>query len=108
MQQRHWKAHSHSASQKNTFFWNPNILYHVHRSSRLETVLSQNNIVHILSQYFSKICLRLDPPTGIFPSGFRTKILYAFLVSLILFHGTHEISRLEALGYLCGLHFFPD
>jgi hypothetical protein len=50
-------------------------------------ILSQINPVHTSPSYLSKnhfniiLPLRLDPPNGLFPSGFPTKLLWAFLFS---------------------------
>jgi len=82
-----WEANSHSASQEIFFLlWNPEVHYRVHKSPPLVPVLSKMNPVHNFLSYFSKInliftlhlCLGL--PTGLFPSGFPTKVLYAFLI----------------------------
>jgi hypothetical protein len=78
-----WEAASHSASQEiPRLLWNPKVHY-----QPLATILNQMHPVHILPSCFCKMHsnifshLRLGVPNGLFPSGFRTNISYAFLVS---------------------------
>jgi len=59
--------------------------YRVHKGQPLVPILSQMNSVHTFQTYFPKIHLipfhlRLGLPSGLFPSGFHTKILYMFLI----------------------------
>jgi hypothetical protein len=50
-------------------------------------ILSQIHLVHTSAPTFAKIysntilLLRLDFPSGLFPSGFPTNILYVFIIS---------------------------
>jgi hypothetical protein len=68
-----------------SILWNPKIHYHVHKSHPVALFLNQINLIHIILSYHSNIhltlftYLRLGLPSGIFPSGFPTNILYAFL-----------------------------
>jgi hypothetical protein len=60
--------------------WNPK----VHKNPSLVPILSQSNRVHATPFYcckihFNIILSRLDLPSGLSPSGFPAKILYAFL-----------------------------
>jgi hypothetical protein len=85
-----WEANNHSATQDiPRLSWNQKVHYRVYKSRPLAPTLSQMNPVHILSPYFPKVHsnlsphLHLGPPSGLFPSGFPTQILYAFLISLM-------------------------
>jgi hypothetical protein len=64
---------------------NPKIHNCVHKSPLLVPILSQIDPVHTIPSLKSILLLsthlRLGLPSGIFPSGFPTNILYAFLVS---------------------------
>jgi hypothetical protein len=66
---------------------NPKVYYRVHKSPPLVSILSQINRVHTTPSYRSKTHfnivhhLRSGLPSGLFPSGFPTNILYAFFFS---------------------------
>jgi hypothetical protein len=65
--------------------WNPKVHYRVHKSSPLVPILRQIKPIHTIPSYLSKIHFNIVyPPSGLFPSGFPTNILYAFLFSPIL------------------------
>jgi len=91
------RSYSHPASQEIPYLlWNLKVYYHVHNSLPLVPILSQMKPVHALPSYlrsililFSNLCPGL--PNGLFPSGFPTKILYAFHTS--------------PLGTTCHTHF---
>jgi hypothetical protein len=78
---------------------NPKVHHRVHKSPPLVPILSQFDPVHTIASYLSKIRfnivylrhLRLGLPSGLFPSGFPTNILYAFLVSLIMFGEEYKL-----------------
>jgi hypothetical protein len=79
-----WKDASRSATQEfPKILWNPKFYYGVHKCHPLVLILSQINPVHTTPSYLSKIrfniILHLHLRSDLFPSGFRTKILYAFL-----------------------------
>jgi hypothetical protein len=81
-----WEAKSRSASQEILcLLWNPKVYYRVHKNQPLFPILSQmNQTSHTISLKSILILsshLRLDLPSGLFPSGFPTKILYAVLIS---------------------------
>ena len=93
-QQNIWETNRFSASQETSqILWNPKVHYRVYKSPPPVLILSQINPVHVsypTSWRFILILsshLRQDLPSGLFPSGFRTKILYApFLSPLPLCH----------------------
>jgi len=72
--------------------WNPKVRCHVYKSPPLVSILSQMNSNHHFPSYFLKIYsyssshLHLGLPTGLFPSGFPTKVLYAVLISPCVLH----------------------
>jgi hypothetical protein len=85
-----WEANMFSASQEiPRMLWNPKVHHCSHKCPPPVPILSQLDPVHtptsnswicslILSSY-----LRLGLPSGLFPSGFSTKILYTSLFSPI-------------------------
>jgi len=94
------EAKSQSANQEiPRLLWNPKVHYCVHKSLSLVPILSQIHSVHTFPHYFPKIhsniistpYLCLNSPSGIFPSGFPTKISNAFLSShaCYMFHQSH-------------------
>jgi hypothetical protein len=69
---------------------NPKVHHRVHKSPPLVPILSQLDAVPTIPSYLSlrsililSTHLRLGLPSVLFPSGFPTNILYAFLVSPI-------------------------
>jgi hypothetical protein len=67
-----------------SFMGNQKVHYRAHKSPPPVLIPSQMNPIHILHSYFHKIRLNIvlqDLPSGLFPLGFPTKILYAFLIS---------------------------
>jgi hypothetical protein len=88
MEQRpYWQADSHSASQEILhLLCNPKVHYQVHKiprwsllwarciQSRISDPISLRYIVLLFSH------LRLGLPSGLFPSGFPSKILFPFLI----------------------------
>jgi hypothetical protein len=67
--------------------WSSKLQYRIHKSSPPVPILSQNNPVHTTPFYLSKIVLILSIypclglRSGLYPSGFPTNSLYAFLLS---------------------------
>jgi hypothetical protein len=84
-----WKAVNCAATQElPSILWNPKVHYHVHKSPPLVPIPSQIDPIHIIPSYLRSILimsthLRLGLPHGLFPYGFPTNILYAFLFSPI-------------------------
>jgi hypothetical protein len=64
----------------------PKVHYRVHNIKSLDPILSQLNRIHILIYYFFKIRFNIIlpstsiSPNSLFPSGFPTEVLYAFIV----------------------------
>jgi len=67
--------------------WKPKVHYRANKSLPLVLILSQMHPVHTSPPSFLKIHsniishLSLGLPSGLFPSNFSTKILYAFFIS---------------------------
>jgi hypothetical protein len=80
-----WETASCAAIQElPSILWTPKVHYRVQKSPPLVPILSQTNPVHTTPSYlrsililFTHLCLGL--PSGLFPSGFPTNILHAFL-----------------------------
>ena len=85
-----WEANWFAASQEiPRISWNPKVHYRTHKRPPPVPILGQTNPVHIphpTSWRYILILsthLRLGLPSGLFPSGFPTKTLYAPLSSPI-------------------------
>jgi hypothetical protein len=77
-----WEATGCVATQElPSILWNLKVHYHACKSPPLVPVLIQINPVHTTGSYLSTTHLHLGLPSGLFPSGFPTNILYAFLFS---------------------------
>jgi hypothetical protein len=81
-----WEAANCAATQElPSILWIPEVHYRVHKSPPLDRVLSQINPVPTTHPISLKSILtlsthlRLGLRSGLFPSGFPTNILYAFL-----------------------------
>jgi hypothetical protein len=81
-----------AATQKlPSILWNPKVQYRAHKSPPLVPILSQIGPVHqphpvsLRSILILPTHLRLGLPSSLFPSGFPTNILYAFLFSSICY-----------------------
>jgi len=82
-----WEANSNSDSQEiPDVLRNPKVHYRVHKSLPPVPTLSHTHPIHIFPSSFLKAIListsllRLDLPSGLFPSGFPIKISYVFLI----------------------------
>jgi hypothetical protein len=74
------EAASYAATQEcPNILWQLNIHYLLQEGPKLVLNLSQINPVHTTPSYFSNIHLNIILPSGIFASGFPTKLRYAFL-----------------------------
>jgi hypothetical protein len=88
-----------SASQESFhLLWNQKVHCRVNMLSPPVHSLSQMNQIHIFKPHFPKLHflivsshLRLDPPSGLFPFGFATKILYTLSSPVCVLHGPHLI-----------------
>jgi hypothetical protein len=84
-----WETANCAATQELlSILWNPKVHYRVHQSPPLAPILSNINPIHTIPSYRRSILilsthLRFDLPSRLFPSGFPTNILYAFLFSPI-------------------------
>jgi hypothetical protein len=81
-----WKATSFSGTEEfPNILWNPNVHYRIHKSPPLvksRTRWMQPTPPHPISPkqiLISSSHLRLCLPSGLFPSGFPTKILYYWI-----------------------------
>jgi hypothetical protein len=99
-----WEAASCAANQFPNILRNPKLQYRLHNSPPLVLFLSQMNPVHITPSYVSEIQLRLGLPSGLFPSGFPTKIIYAFLSSPCVLHALPTSSSLKGKKPLLNIY----
>jgi hypothetical protein len=79
-----WEAANCAATQElPSILWNPMAYYRIHKSPLLVPILSQIDPLHTIPSLRSILILsthlRLGLPSSLFPSGFPTKILNAFL-----------------------------
>jgi hypothetical protein len=89
--------------------WNECVHYRVHKSLPLVSVLGHMILVYTVISYVLDIHfnitlsfhLHLGLPSGLFPSGFSTKILYAFLSYLTCYMPSNFI----LIGYLKYIQF---
>jgi hypothetical protein len=79
-----WGAANCATTQELPSIWNPKVRHRVHRSPPLVLILIHINPIHTIPSYLryviilsTHVCLGLS--SSLFPSGFPTNILYAFL-----------------------------
>jgi hypothetical protein len=83
-----WKANSFQP-HKFSAMWNPKVHCKVHKSPPMVPILIKANQVHHFPIYISKINLTLSShlypglPYALFPSRFPSKMLKAFLISIM-------------------------
>jgi hypothetical protein len=59
-----WESDSHSVNQEiSPVLWNPKVHYHVHKNPPVDSILSQMNLVYILTPYFFKINFNIILPS---------------------------------------------
>jgi hypothetical protein len=68
-------ANSAAIQELPRILWNPKVHYRVHKSPPLDPILGNINPIHTIPSYLSSILilfthLRLDLPSGLFPSSF--------------------------------------
>ena len=89
-QRNSWKPNSSLASQEiPRISWKPEVHYYIHKSASSVPILGHLNPVHAPPSHLFKINfniilppshLHLHGPSGLFPSDFTTKILYALFL----------------------------
>jgi hypothetical protein len=86
-----WEAASCAATEElSSVLWNRMVHYRVHKSLPLVPILSQIDPVHTIPPSLWSN-LRLCLPSSLFPSGFPTNILYAFLFSSVVLRATSPV-----------------
>jgi len=83
-----WEAHNHRLSQGiSRILRNPEVHCHFHNSPPPVPILSHINPIHTFPHYFPNMHSNIifpsmiSLPSGLFPSGHPTELLYAFLFS---------------------------
>jgi hypothetical protein len=107
-----WEAANCAATQElPSILWNLKVHHRVHKSPPLVPILSQIDPVHTTPSYLRSILilstyLRLGLPSGLFPSGFPTNILHAFLLSPFVLYALPMIYNLPILSTVLNVFLF--
>jgi hypothetical protein len=82
-----WEVNRFSAGQNSHILRNPRVHYRFHKYPPSVPILSQMDPIHkTISHFILSSHLRLGLPSGLFPSDFPTKTLYALFLSPYVLH----------------------